>query len=49
MSAATARKLEIAYSYAFPMQSPPRITEEEYESILEDSENKLEFRTAKSS
>jgi len=47
MSAATARKLEIAYSYAFPMQSPPRITEEEYESILEDSENKLEFRDGK--
>ncbi|MFN0080190.1 MAG: Uma2 family endonuclease [Prosthecobacter sp.] len=42
MSAAV-RNPDIAYAYSTP-KLPPRITEEEYEAVLEKSVEKLEFR-----
>lgn len=47
MSAAAARKLEIACSFAFHNDPPPQITEEEYEEFLADSKEKLEFLDGK--
>ncbi len=47
MSAANAYKLDTAVPHPFSKPRPPRTTEEEYEAILADSPDKLEFLDGK--